>query len=201
MVLGEAGLRCDSEAQWLRWEDVDLEDGFLTVESVRKGRRTKSGKIRHVPLTDRLRDALREHFARYRFTRYAQGPSPWLFHHLRTRRNAEADDRLTGLRRAFAGAIKRAELPLDVRQHDLRHRRVTTWLAEGKSPHLVQKAMGHSDIKVTLGYSHLVKEDLRPLVRDSEKEALRQLASSICPSLCPNAQGLLWKTHGSPCLS
>ena len=27
MVLAEAGLRCDSEALWLRWQDVDLEGG------------------------------------------------------------------------------------------------------------------------------------------------------------------------------
>ena len=28
MVLAEAGLRCDSEALWLRWQDVDLEGGY-----------------------------------------------------------------------------------------------------------------------------------------------------------------------------
>ena len=172
-VLGEAGLRCDSEALWLRW---DLEGGFLTVESVRKGRRTKSGQVRHVPLTPRLSSILREHFSRFRFTDYPSGPSPWLFHHLRTRRNAKAGNRLSGLRRAFAGAVKKAELPEDINQHDLRHRRVTTWLAAQKPPHLVQMAMGHSDIRVTLGYSHLVKENLRPLVEDPAREALRELA-------------------------
>ncbi|HSH75079.1 MAG TPA: tyrosine-type recombinase/integrase, partial [Longimicrobiales bacterium] len=130
-----------SEALWLRWDDVDLEDGFLRVESVRKGRRTKSGKIRYVPLTDRLRSTLRSHFARYRFNDYG---SPWLFHHVRRRRNATKGARITGLRRAFEGAVKRAELPLELNQHDLRHRRVTTWLAARKQPQLVQKAMGHS---------------------------------------------------------
>ncbi len=55
LVLGEAGLRCESEDLWLRWQDVNSESGFLTVETVRKGRRTKSGKSRRVPITRRLR--------------------------------------------------------------------------------------------------------------------------------------------------
>ncbi len=164
LVLGEAGLRCDSEALWLRFEDVDLENGFLTVESVRKGRRTKSGRMRVVPMTPRLLEAMRAHFRSYRFAAYDGGASPWLFHHLVTRRHAKAGDRITKLRKSFYAAAKRAELPADLRQHDLRHRRVTTWLAAGKPAHLVQKAMGHSDIRVTLGYSHLVPEDLRTLV-------------------------------------
>jgi len=166
LVLGEAGLRSDSEALWLRWDDVDLEKGQLTVESVRKGRRTKSGRMRVVPMTRRLRDAMRGHFARFRFARYNHGPSPWIFHHSVTRRHAKAGDRITKLRKSFYGAAKKAELPSDLRQHDLRHRRVTTWLAEGKPAHLVQKAMGHSDIRVTLGYSHLVADDLMQLVEE-----------------------------------
>lgn len=42
-TLGEAGVRCDSEALHLRWEDVDLEEGFLWISSGRDGHRTKSG--------------------------------------------------------------------------------------------------------------------------------------------------------------
>ncbi len=159
-----AGLRCDSEALWIRWIDVDLETGLLAVESVRKGRRTKSGKSRRVPLTPRLRDALRAHMARYRFARYGSGPTPWVFHHDLERRHAKVGDRVTSLRRAFGNAVRRAGLPPDLRQHDLRHRRVTTWLAEGRPAHIVQRAMGHSDLRTTLAYSHLVDQDLLQLV-------------------------------------
>jgi integrase len=66
LILGETGVRCESEALWLRWEDVDLDRGLLNVESVRKGRRTKSGKSRRVPITPRLAAALRDHMAAYR---------------------------------------------------------------------------------------------------------------------------------------
>src|SRR2546429_175573 len=33
LTLGETGTRCESEALWLRWEDVDLDAGFLKVAS------------------------------------------------------------------------------------------------------------------------------------------------------------------------
>jgi integrase len=69
-TLGEAGVRCDSEALHLRWEDVDLEEGFLWIASGRDGHRTKSGKGRWVPMTPKLRQAMWEHFARFRFASY-----------------------------------------------------------------------------------------------------------------------------------
>lgn len=164
LVLGETGVRCDSEGLWLRWSDIDLERGLLNIESVRKGRRTKSGKSRRVPMTPRLRQAFRDHMARYRFKQYRGERTEWVFHHELDRRHAKAGTRLGSLRRAFYGAVKRAKLPSDLNQHDLRHRRVTVWLAEGKPAHIVQKAMGHADLRTTLGYEHLVDEDLLQLV-------------------------------------
>jgi len=176
MVLGETGVRSDSEALWIRWSDVDFETGFLNIESVKKGRRTKSGRSRRVPMTPRLRDAMRDHFALYRFATYHGERTPWVFHHELDRRHAKAGTRLGGLRRAFAGAVKRAGLPDELRQHDLRHRRVTVWLAEGKPMALVQRAMGHSSIRVTEGYLHLVDDDLKALVESPGDEELRALA-------------------------
>ncbi len=61
-------------------------------------------------------------------------------------------------------AASRAKLPDGWVMHDLRHRRVTTWLAEGRSPVLVKEALGHADLRTTMGYTHLAKEHLRALV-------------------------------------
>lgn len=166
LLLGETRARCESEALKLRWEDVDLDAGFLWIAS-RNGARTKSGKRRWVPLTPRLHTALREHFARYRFT-----GSPWLFHHETTRRHHKAGGRIGTMRVAFAGAVRRAELP-PVNQHDLRHRRVTTWLAEGRNPVHVKEALGHSDLRSTMGYTHLSKEHLRALVEPKPERGRR----------------------------
>lgn len=163
-TLGEAGVRCDSEALHLRWEDVDLEEGFLWIASGRDGHRTKSGKGRWVPMTLKLRSAMREHFARFRFATYDGQRTPWVFHHTTTRRRAVAGQRIGVLRRAFQNAVERAELPADLHQHDLRHRRVTTWLAAGGDAVKVKEAMGHADLRTTMDYTHLVRDNLRSLV-------------------------------------
>lgn len=172
LVMGEAGLRAYSEALHLTWEDVDLEGGFLRVVSGRDGHRTKSGKSRWVPMTPRLRKAMREHFARARFAVYDGRRTRWLFHHTTSREpHYKAGDRLKDPRNAFDSAAERAKLPDAFLRHDLRHRRVTTWLADGQSAALVQEAMGHSDLRTTMGYKHLAREHLRALVEEDEAPA------------------------------
>lgn len=177
LVLGETGARCESEALQLRWENVDLAEGFLWIDSAYHGRRTKSGKGRHVPMTPRLHEAMREHFARFRMAQYDGRRSPWVFHLRRKVRGKPAGARIECFRRPFMRAARKAKLPEGFRQHDLRHRRVTTWIADGKSPALVQEAMGHADITTTMGYRHLAREHLRALVDDgrTDRERLAEL--------------------------
>ncbi len=155
---------------WLRWEDVDLEEGFLQIVSGRNGHRTKSGKTHWVPMTPELRQALKDHFARYRFAQYQGQQSLWIFHHTISRRHHESGARIRSLYSAFKTACTRAKLPSDFVQHDLRHRRVTLWLAEEKNPVHVKEAVGHADLRTTMQYTHLAKEHLRPLVQDGVRE-------------------------------
>lgn len=164
LVLGETGARCESEALYLRWEDVDFEGGFLRIASRRDGHRTKSGKGRWVPMTPRLKQATREHFARFRFAAYGVKQPVWIFHHPVARRRAVAGDRIQSLRNSFTAAASRAGLPANLHQHDLRHRRVTTWLAEGANPVHVKEALGHADLRTTVGYTHLTRQHLSALV-------------------------------------
>jgi len=124
----------------------------------------KGGRTRHVPMTARLRDVLRAHFARCRFAAYDGVRPEYVFHHERTRRRHRAGQRVKSFRGAIGRAVARVEVPAGWVLHDLRHRRVTTWLAEGKSPVLVKEALGHADLKTTMAYTHLAKEHLRALV-------------------------------------
>ncbi len=180
LSLGETGERCESEMLWTQWEDVDLEEGFLKVVSGRNGHRTKSGKARWVPMTPRLRQAMREHFARYRFVTYNGKQTPWVFHHTQTRRHHQAGQRIRSLYHAFKKAAERGGLPPELVQHDLRHRRITVWIAEGKNPVHVKEAVGHADLRTTMAYTHLAREHLRGLVdqdpQQDEREALKDLA-------------------------
>lgn len=113
-------------------------------------------------MTTRLRRALQEHASQFRLAHYGDQRSPWVFHHLFGER---AGLRMTELRTAVESAATKATLPADWRLHDLRHRRVTTWLGEGHSPVLVKEAMGRASLQTTMGYTHLAREHLGPLQR------------------------------------
>jgi integrase len=164
LFLGETGTRCLSEALWLQWSDVDLQEGFVWIASGRNRHRTKSGKGRWIPMTRRLSDAMQEHFAQFRFADYGAGPVPWVFHNTHNRLKARAGERVTSMRHGFDAAARRAGLPEGFRRHDLRHRRTTTLLADGHSPVLVKEMLGHSDLRTTMGYTHLAREHLRALL-------------------------------------
>ena len=102
--------------------------------------------------------------------------SPWVFHHERTKRTHTAGARIKSLAAAFKAAAERAKLPANLVQHDLRHTRITRWLAAGKNPVHVKEAVGHADLRMTMAYTHLVRENLRGLVDEPDREALRDLA-------------------------
>lgn len=94
-----------------------------------------------------------------------------------SRRHHKIGERIRSLYDAFKTATKRAELPSDFVQHDLRHRRVTAWLAEGQNPVHVKEAVGHSDLRTTMVYTHLAREHLRGFVEQtSRQEQLKELA-------------------------
>jgi len=165
VVLGEAGLRDESEALWLRWEDVDLDGGDLAVVSgradpdhpKRRSHRTKSGRSRYVPMTKRLADAFRAY-------REAHGGKGWLFAHPTAARKHLRGARIASMRKGLAAAARRAGIDAAWHPHDLRHRRVTTWLEAGGDVVKVKEAMGHADLRTTMGYAHLVRGQLRSLV-------------------------------------
>ena len=106
---------------------------------------------------------------------YKRKRSEWLFHHERDFRHHRAGERIGSLRRSFDKVAANAGLPSDLRQHDLRHARVTRWLTEGKPIHLVRQAMGHGTVKVTEGYLHLVPAHLRQLVEEPGRDELKEL--------------------------
>ncbi len=166
MILGETGMRCESEALHLRWSDVAFDDSRITIRSGRDGHRTKSGNSRSVPITSRLMMALRAHFAQYRLGAYDGVRPDYVIHHEETRRQHLAGKRIRSLRNSFKRAAARAGLSSEFRQHDLRHRRVTSWLGEGRPPVAVQMAMGHSDLRTTMGYYKYLPEHIRLLAED-----------------------------------
>lgn len=109
LILGETGVRCESEALWIEWNDIDLsgDPPAIWITGRRRDHRSKSGKGRWAPVSERLERALRDYMARYRFD---GTDSPHLFHHLQDRRRAKRGDRVKSFRRPFDSAAQRAKL-------------------------------------------------------------------------------------------
>jgi integrase len=141
----------------LRWSDLDLDAGAVTIQHTLEeidGRfrlkepKSKAGR-RRVDLPAFAVEAVHEHRKRM----LAEGhPTAPVF-----------CDRLGGFlrksnftRQVFKPLLKRAGLP-DVRFHDLRHGHATWMLALGEHPKVVQERLGHAQITLTLDtYSHVL---------------------------------------------
>ena len=173
LTLGETAMRSTSEASWLRFEDVDLKTQFIRVGEART---TKTKRKRQVIMTDRLLGAMDEHLQRYRLMTYDGERSPWLFHHLVTARHHQAGDRVTSFYDGFKRRAERAKLPPELRQHDLRHSKITWLLTEGKPIQTVQGLAGHSTVKMTERYYRYLHEHQRILV---EREDAKTVSATL----------------------
>jgi integrase len=159
------GLR-QGEALALRWEDIDLDTGTLTVKRsmqrlVGKGLvfdepKSRAGR-RAIMLPNGLRDALRAHRAAQLEERLAAG-SEWQEHGLLFAQvngrpiDPGSDWKSWKALLALAGVR-------DARLHDARHTAATLLLQQGVPARVAMQILGHSQISLTLGtYSHVVPE-------------------------------------------
>lgn len=138
---GDAGLRC-GEIMALEWPDVDLVNRQLTVtRSEWKGHVTmpKGGKLRHVPLTARLTQTLRQ-------TRHVRGARVLLD----AKRRSLTQKVVQGI---VARAARRAEVDSGV--HTLRHTFCSHLAMRGAPARAIQELAGHEDLATTQRYMHL----------------------------------------------
>jgi integrase len=158
-----AGMR-QGELLALKWQDVDLENGTVSVRRTitKSGGRLLLGEPktkksrRTISLTEAAVRALSEHLARQ-------------MQEIERLGDLYRDDGLvfttevgtlinpTNLRRrSFASLLKRAELP-QIRFHDLRHTCATLLFKRNVHPKYVQELLGHANIAITLDtYSHVI---------------------------------------------
>ena len=151
-----------TEILTLNWSNIDLENGLITIDQTN----TKSKKTRRIPINSTMRILLKE-----QWLRTGQGPfrneyvfisktgTPYKFH--------------TSIKGAFERVCKNAEIT-GLRFHDLRHTAATRMIEAGASIVAVSKILGHSDIKMTMRYSH---------PDNSLKEAVELLTSNFSDSV------------------
>src|SRR5665811_357146 len=155
------GLR-RGEALGLRWSDVDLENGRLSVrralipinrEVVVSEPKTVKGR-RVIALDPGTVEVLKAQAAR-QLEEQSDWDDGWVETGLVfTQGNGAALDPET-VTRYFRQAVKRS-MPPQIRLHDLRHTHSTLALQAGIHPKVVSERLGHATVSITLDtYSHL----------------------------------------------
>ena len=135
------------------WADVDWSRKSWRIP------KTKSGKIRHIPLSvgalqllatlrdlslplGQVSDALQTEWSRRHIFANPKTGLPYVSFYY-----------------SWDAARKRAGLP-DLRVHDLRHSFASFLVNAGRSLYEVQELLGHADIRTTSRYAHLSRERL-----------------------------------------
>jgi len=163
IVTMTTGLR-QGEAFGLRWQDVNLDAGTLTVrhQLQREGGKPqlmppKSSRSRRtIPLTSFAVDALRRHRIHQKEERLIAGARWQDVGFVFT--NTTGGPLTPNINGTYQNVLKRANLPHQ-RFHDLRHTCASLMLAQGVPARVVMETLGHSQISVTLNtYSHVAPE-------------------------------------------
>ncbi len=153
-----------AELTGLRWADVDLDHGLVTVRS-RQGSRTKSGHDRAIPLVSSALDvARRVHAGLPKRPRY----DDLVF---RAVRGGRLNSNYVS--RRFKRAVRLAELNDALHFHSLRHTTASWLVMRGVPIAVVQQVMGHADIATTMLYSHLSPSAIRTEVTRAYDEISR----------------------------
>jgi integrase len=166
-VLAMTGMR-RGEALGLRWEDIDMEQGLLSirralvpVNGVAQISEPKTRRGRRTIATDpETLEALKAHAARQADERSASGET-WLESgYVFVRPSGEALQPFA-ISKAFHQLSAAACLP-QIRLHDLRHSYATLALSSGVNPRIVSGRLGHSTVALTLDvYSHVLPQQDR----------------------------------------
>jgi integrase len=146
IVAVQTGLR-QGNILSLKEDQVDFDLNLIIVP------KTKNGKPVVIPMTSAVRETL------LRVIRARKAESRYVF----------CDDygkpyTRSKVSTAFRRACKRAGIK-DLRFHDLKHDFATSLVQSGIDLYRVQKLCGHTDLRMTQRYAHLLPEGLREAIK------------------------------------
>lgn len=182
-LLYGCGLRL-MECVRLRIQDVDFERNLIYV------RAAKGNKDRTVNLPVNIKDEISRHISRVRelhnkdlsegfgevyipealSRKYPNAKMEFRWQYVFPSKNISVDTRSgvtrrhhvleSGLQKAVKTAVDRAGLTKRVSCHTFRHSFATHLLENGVNIRVVQELMGHSDVKTTEIYTHVMEKDI-----------------------------------------
>jgi integrase len=132
------GLR-RGEVLSLTWDNIDLSKAILTVA----GSFAKSGKTRHVPLNAEALSILKE-------WRKRTSSQVLVF-------TGKQGNKLKSVKSAWSRILEKAKIK-KFRWHDMRHHFASKLVMAGVDLNTVRELLGHSDMAMTLRYTHLAPE-------------------------------------------
>jgi len=150
----------------VQWKDIDMDRKVLTIRN-KPTFRTKNGKIRQIPISDRLYELLDTlHYKDLQTNIVAMNlPESYVFNNNGFRYNQEY------ITRSFKKYLRKAGVDEKFHFHCTRHTFLTQLAAKGVSIYHLKEIAGHSDVKTTMIYLHSVTENLR---NDVNKMTLEQ---------------------------
>lgn len=165
------------EAFGLKWSDIDLEEGWLSVRRtlVSDGRGksslvegAKADSERRIGLPESTTLALRDHKRQQARAMLSLG-SAYDRGDLVFANNRGGPVEISKVRRAWKAALKSASLPV-IRLYDARHTHLTALLANGADIAWVAARAGHSNIQMTRDhYAHVLPETHRAMGEITER--------------------------------
>lgn len=175
LILARTGMR-RGEALGLRWRDVDLERGRVTIQQsvpllngapIIQAPKTASGR-RTIPVDQDVVQALKAFRKSWSATKLAADPTRWEDHDLlfctalgrplNPNNIARNYERIISTLNAERRADDLPEVPR-IRIHDLRHTHATLLLQEGVPVKVVSERLGHANIAITLNtYAHVLPD-------------------------------------------
>jgi len=120
----------------LRWQDIDLQAGRITLHE------TKNGEKRALPLTHHAHEVITE------WSKVRRIDSDFLFP------NKRDPQKHIDIRSPWYTALKRAEIE-DFRFHDLRHSAASYLAMNGATMAEIAEVLGHKTLQMVKRYAHL----------------------------------------------
>jgi integrase len=133
----------------MRWEHIHLDEAFYFNP---KGKSKKAR--RRVPLSERVLGILKARLQ-------SDQREGWIFP---SSRASSGHVELSALQRKFRRIARELGIPDSLKLYCACHTFGTVAMAETRDPALVREAMGHEDLKTTMGYMHPEVERLKAII-------------------------------------